>query len=75
MIENRAVGTNDDIHRRKHAPQGKKVFLFFCFLENLIKIYRVGRLRAQPPFTNYLEHCNFRSNYAMYIMGYILERK
>ena len=25
MIENRAVGTNDDIHPRKHAPQGNKV--------------------------------------------------
>ena len=25
MIENRAVGTTGDIHRRKHASQGKKV--------------------------------------------------
>ena len=45
MIENRAVGTNDDIHRRKHAPQGKKgktldikhikskkLFYFFLFI-------------------------------------------
>ena len=25
MIENRAVGTNGDIYRRKHVSQGKKV--------------------------------------------------
>ena len=55
MIENRAAGTNDDIPRRKHAPQGKKVkktffqtffiYLFFIlFFDTLIKIYRVGRV-------------------------------
>ena len=51
MIENRAVDTNGDIHRCKHASQGKKVkkrvflgfFLFYLFiLEKLIKISRVG---------------------------------
>ena len=49
MIENRAVGTNGDIHRCKHASQGKKVkqtpfFFFFFFVEKLIKICRVGRV-------------------------------
>ena len=36
MIENRAVGTNGDIHRRKHASQGKKVEnkSFFYIFEN-----------------------------------------
>ena len=50
MNENRAVGTNGDIHWRKHASQGKKVKVFFIFkiiinffLEKLIKISRVGR--------------------------------
>ena len=47
MIENRAVGTNVDIHRRKHASQGKKVkekiiiiikkMLVKFFFEKLIK--------------------------------------
>ena len=43
----------------------------------LFLIVFVDVLRAQTLFTksNYLEHCNFRSNYAIYIMGYILERK
>ena len=56
MFENRAVGTNGDILRRKHASQGKKVILFFdiSFLEKLIKIYRVGRVGRvtpiKPPF-------------------------
>ena len=35
-VENRAVGTNGDIHRRKHASQGKKVkkkpFIFYFFI-------------------------------------------
>ena len=35
MIENRAVGTNGDINRRKHASQGEKVvnnfFIYFLF--------------------------------------------
>ena len=49
MIENRAVGTNDDIQWRKHVPWGEKVkknlffSLFFC-VEKLIIIYRVGRI-------------------------------
>ena len=45
MIENRAVGTNGDIHRRKHASQGKKMKkknLFFW--EKLRQICRVGRV-------------------------------
>ena len=48
MIENRAVGTNGDIHWRKHALQGKKVIFFvvdfFLVVEKLIKICRVGRV-------------------------------
>ena len=43
MIENRAIG-NDDIHRRKHAPRGKKVKKTPFFVEKLITIYRVGRV-------------------------------
>ena len=54
MIENRAVGTNGDIHRRKHASQEKKVKKK-CFklifpkkrkkkVFKLIKICRVGRV-------------------------------
>ena len=46
MTENGAVGTNDYIRRRKHAPQGKKVkkkqlvlfiLYLFYFFEKLIK--------------------------------------
>ena len=46
MIENRAVGTNGDIHRRKHASQGKESENKLLFIvEKLIQICRSVGLR------------------------------
>ena len=38
MIENRAVGTNGDIHRRKHASQGKKLKKTIFFVDKVIDV-------------------------------------
>ena len=38
IIENRAVGTNGDIHRRKHASQGKKLKKTIFFVDKVIDV-------------------------------------
>ena len=49
MIENRAVGTNGDIHRRKHASQGKKVIFYFIFDKLICRVGRVNRVGRVTP--------------------------